>query len=64
MRPPEHRSRQIWARDVWPRREDHTTSIHAEEKAIRQRLGLELEEAVGDASQACRRRGVSSAQFH
>ena len=40
-------------------------SMYAEEKVIRQRLSvLELAEALGNVSEACRQRAVSRTQFY
>lgn len=39
--------------------------MNPEEKVIRQRLSvLELAQALGNVSEACRRRGVSRTQFY
>jgi hypothetical protein len=40
-------------------------SLNSEEKVVRQRLSiLELAQALGNVSEACRRRGVSRTQFY
>src|SRR5215216_7722181 len=48
-----------------PMKEEGRDSMKAEEKLAHQRLSvLELSEALGNVSEACRRRGISRTQFY